>query len=327
MPGAYVTGYYGKLPFSREFLRWNGAGAEMRELDPWLQEGMVFAKTRLGHALKKAVEEAEPWNFLFAPIRGSRMTLGVILPSVDQVGREYPFLAFMLIDQETTGIRRALLPLACKEFLCRTSDLIRRLRSTQDWNAFKQAFESSNGTAPVEASQVQASYDGALNRVTVADFWAGIWGNAASRPMVEVLCSALAKKVGPWAGAQSSRSPVLRFPLVKDEKEETYDIPFWIDLTAGFRKDLEDPRVVFWTRGGLSVDPCMLAGYGSPPARMVQFLLTPEADCPDWSDPYSSIGHDGQVGNHDQREIACDPRASLRRTLDVVRSTPLTVDR
>ncbi|MGE3153428.1 MAG: type VI secretion system-associated protein TagF [Nitrospiraceae bacterium] len=323
MPGAYVTGYYGKLPFSREFLRWNGAGVEMRELDPWLQEGMVSAKSRLGHELKKAVEKAEPWNFLFAPVRSSRLTLGVILPSLDQVGREYPFLAFLLIDQETMRLRRALLPLAFKGFLGRTRDLVRRLQLTQDWNAFKQAFESSNWTAPMEASQVQACYDAALNSVTVAEWCTEIWGDTTSRPMVEVLCSALVKKVAPHAGAHTPRSPVLRFPLVKGEKDETNDMPFWMDLTASVRTEWGDPRVMFWTRGSAAVDPCMVAGYGTPSPKMVQFILTPQSACPDWVDPFSSADTDRQAGSQDLQEIACDPRASLKRTLDVIRNISL----
>jgi type VI secretion system protein ImpM len=323
MSGAYVTGYYGKLPFSREFLRWNGAGVEMRELDPWLQEGMVFAKSRLGHELKKAVEKAEPWNFLFAPVRSSRLTLGIILPSLDQVGREYPFLAFMLIDQQTMPFRLALLPLAFKGFLCRTRDLVRRLQLTQDWNAFKQAFESSNWTAPMEASQVQACYDAALNSVTVAEWCTGIWGDATIWSAVESMCSSLVKKVGLRAGEQSPQSPVVRFPLVKGEKDETYDVPFWMDLAAGVRTDLGDPRVMFWTRGSAAVDPCMLAGYGTPSPKMVQFILTPRSDRPDWVDPFSSADTDRRAGSQDLQEIACDPRTSLKIALERIRSSTL----
>jgi type VI secretion system ImpM family protein len=323
MPNEYLTGYYGKLPISREFLRWNGAGAEVRELDPWMQEGMLSSKAHLGDAWAEALERAEIWNFLFFPERGSRPLLGVLIPSVDQVGREFPFLAFMLIDREKMTIRPALMPLAFNEFLQRTSALVARLRSAKEWNAFKTEFESLNWASRIEPRQVQASYEEQLSAVRVADFWAGVWGNGVDRPAIDI-CSALFDGTRRLTAANAPRSLALKFPLVRNEKIELYDVPFWIDLAASLEKGLGEPKVVFWTRGETSVSPCMLAGYATPSPKIVRFLLTPMADCPDWSDPFAlwdRTGHDNQVGDHAPNEIACDPRASLRITLERIRSS------
>jgi type VI secretion system ImpM family protein len=324
MPDEYVIGYYGKLPISREFLRWNGAGVEMRELDQWLQEGMLFAKARLGDGWVEALEKAEIWNFLFVPLRGTRLLLGTILPSSDQIGRGYPFLAFTLIDQEKAPIRRALLPLAFKAFLRQTGKLVGHLRSTKDWGAFRDEFESLNRTSHSAPSEVQAFYDEHLGSVTAADFWAGLSGGAAGRPTVGSFSPVLFERVGQRAGPQAHQSSAFKFPLVKDVNDETYDMPFWMDLTSSVRTDLGDPRIVFWSRGDGSLGHCMLVGFGTPSPKMVQFLLTPQADSPDWSDPFSpfsSMAHDSRMAGHDPREIACDPRTSLKATLQEIRSS------
>jgi type VI secretion system ImpM family protein len=288
-----------------------------------LQQGIVLAKDRLGHAWLEALEKAATWNFLYAPPRGVRLMLGVIFPSVDQIGREFPFLAFLLIDPEKVPLRRALLPRAFKEFLRATNRLVGRLRATQDWDAFRTEFGSTRWTAPLETRLVQASYEEYLNGVTAAEFYHGIGRPGDVTPAPEVFCSSLGESMRRVSDLAGSPPLALKFHLVKGEDEETCDVPFWLDLAATFKQDWAEPRTLFWTRGGTLFDPCLLACYGTPSPKIVQFLITPETECPDWIDPLSSsarMDQDGRDANQRRSEMACDSRASLEGVLERLRN-------
>lgn len=85
-------GCYGKLPGIGDFFS--------RRLDPgfaaawdrWLQAGLLESRSMLGAQWSECYLSAPIWRFAMAPgVCGDRAVLGILMPSVDSVGRYFPF--------------------------------------------------------------------------------------------------------------------------------------------------------------------------------------------------------------------------------------------
>jgi type VI secretion system protein ImpM len=95
MPGAVdaeiIRGYAGKIPARGDFVH---AGLPREFTDPWHDwQSRVIAgsRTMMGDAWLEAFLEAPVWRFVLPPgICGPRAVIGLIMPSVDKVGRYFP---------------------------------------------------------------------------------------------------------------------------------------------------------------------------------------------------------------------------------------------
>ena len=93
MPGIEV-GFYGKLPSHGDFLRRRVSDAFVAAWDAWLQECTAASRTSLGERWLDVYLTSPAWRFASAagPL-GDATVIGVMVPSVDRVGR-YFHLAF-----------------------------------------------------------------------------------------------------------------------------------------------------------------------------------------------------------------------------------------
>ena len=91
MSGA--PGFYGKLPSHGDFVTRGLPESFVDPLDAWLREGMAASRQALGEAWLDAFLTSPVWNLaLAAGCCGPSAAVGVMLPSVDRVGRYFPFL-------------------------------------------------------------------------------------------------------------------------------------------------------------------------------------------------------------------------------------------
>jgi len=85
-------GFYGKLPCQGDFvsrrLPW-----EFTELwDAWMQRGLLAARGQLGERWLEHYLSTPVWRFRLAPgLAGAQGWVGLWFPSVDRVGRHFPF--------------------------------------------------------------------------------------------------------------------------------------------------------------------------------------------------------------------------------------------
>lgn len=89
-PAASATGWYGKLPSLGDFASRRLPPEFIEAWDQWLARGMADWQARepdwLAHYLS-----GPSWRFLIAPgVVGDSAWAGVLMPSVDQVGRYFP---------------------------------------------------------------------------------------------------------------------------------------------------------------------------------------------------------------------------------------------
>ena len=86
------AGWYGKLPILGDFTRRHLPPAFIDPWDDWLQAGIAGSRAALGGAWLDHYLTAHVWHFVLMPgVLGPQAWAGVWSPSVDRVGRYFPF--------------------------------------------------------------------------------------------------------------------------------------------------------------------------------------------------------------------------------------------
>ncbi len=84
-------GAFGKMPSVGDFFRLNSPAGFVSVWDDWIQRTMLLTQTALGGEWDSRYMSAPIWRFsLSAGLAGSDRIMGVLMPSVDRVGRRFP---------------------------------------------------------------------------------------------------------------------------------------------------------------------------------------------------------------------------------------------
>ena len=97
-----VPGLYGKLPVLGDFVSRRLPPSFVQSWDAWIQEALSTSRAQLDSEWLEVYLTSPVWRFILSPGNcGERASAGVLMPSVDKVGRYFPLtLAAMLDDQE-----------------------------------------------------------------------------------------------------------------------------------------------------------------------------------------------------------------------------------
>ncbi|MGH8217753.1 MAG: type VI secretion system-associated protein TagF [Steroidobacteraceae bacterium] len=91
MSSAPATGFYGKLPCKGDFIQRRVPQEFVDVWDSWLQAGLHATRTRLAERWLDAYLTGPIWRFVLAQgACGTSSCAGLMLPSVDRVGRYFP---------------------------------------------------------------------------------------------------------------------------------------------------------------------------------------------------------------------------------------------
>lgn len=91
MGPAAAPGFFGKLLERGDFLCRRLPGEFVRAWDTWLQSGLLDFRERCGEPWLEAFLVGPVWRFLIpSGIAGTATWAGVLMPSVDRVGRYFP---------------------------------------------------------------------------------------------------------------------------------------------------------------------------------------------------------------------------------------------
>lgn len=92
-------GAFGKMPSVGDFFRVNPPAGFVTPWDAWVQSAMLTAQARLGADWDRLYMSAPIWRFtLSAGLAGPRKVLGVLMSSVDRVGRRFPLTLVAGLD-------------------------------------------------------------------------------------------------------------------------------------------------------------------------------------------------------------------------------------
>jgi type VI secretion system protein ImpM len=93
-------GFYGKLPIIGDFVSRRLPEAFITPWDNWLQSAIAASRETLGESWLNNYLTSPIWRFLLSPgVCGNKAVAGIIMPSVDKVGRYYPLTVAVVFEQ------------------------------------------------------------------------------------------------------------------------------------------------------------------------------------------------------------------------------------
>lgn len=107
MAGGAAPGWgaFGKMPALGDFFRLGIAADFVAAWDPWLQAMLVAGRAGLNGGWEAAYMSAPLWRFALAPgVAGASAMTGVLMPSVDRVGRQFPLTLACPVAGDPLGL-------------------------------------------------------------------------------------------------------------------------------------------------------------------------------------------------------------------------------
>ena len=93
------TGFFGKLPAHGDFIHRNLPASFINFWDQWLQGFVAGSREQLGEQWLDIYLTSPIWRFFFSTgVVDDNQWAGIMLPSVDRVGRYFPFSIVAQID-------------------------------------------------------------------------------------------------------------------------------------------------------------------------------------------------------------------------------------
>lgn len=100
MTGRVLSGYYGKVPANGDFITYRLPRHFVEPWDQWLQEGIACCRAQLGEKWLDTYLSSPVWRFgLSQGVCGTQAWAGLMLPSVDRVGRYFPLTLAVPVAQ------------------------------------------------------------------------------------------------------------------------------------------------------------------------------------------------------------------------------------
>ncbi|MGA2400950.1 MAG: type VI secretion system-associated protein TagF [Syntrophobacteraceae bacterium] len=95
-------GFYGKLPIVGDFISRRLPASFVRPWDAWLQDALSASQDKLGAEWLEIYLTSPIWRFVMSrEVCGDRACAGILMPSVDNVGRYFPLTVAVMIEQQT----------------------------------------------------------------------------------------------------------------------------------------------------------------------------------------------------------------------------------
>lgn len=99
-------GAFGKIPSVGDFFRINAPPGFSSIWDEWLQRCLVSGAHAYGSRWDELYMSVPIWRFCLSPgVAGPGAILGVLMPSVDRVGRRFPLTLMQPLEDETRLIK------------------------------------------------------------------------------------------------------------------------------------------------------------------------------------------------------------------------------
>ena len=97
-----TLGFYGKLASRGDFVSRALPQSFIGPWDSWLAAGLLASQNSLGGDWLNAYLVSPLWRFVLAPgVCGPDAAAGVVMPSIDRVGRYFPLAVVALLDHDT----------------------------------------------------------------------------------------------------------------------------------------------------------------------------------------------------------------------------------
>jgi type VI secretion system ImpM family protein len=227
-------GLFGKLPSHGDFLRRRTSDAFVSVWDAWLQEGIASSRLAFGERWLDLYLTSPAWRFVCGPgACGPAPLVGVMVPSVDRVGRYFPLTLVAELPADVGPIAAA-------------------TETTSFFERAEQLMVDTLAEAHVDFERFDARV------IRLADEFEAI--RAARRVTLDPTAAAILNGNGQTYWQVPIGSPKHLSPIFEQ-------------LLSQRLATVYDPLVMWWTEGSANVEPSCLISKGLPhPASFGAFL-------------------------------------------------------
>lgn len=161
-----TTGFYGKLASRGDFVSRTLPSSFIQPWDAWLATGLLASQQQLGERWLEAYLTSPLWRFVVAPgVCGPDAVAGVLMPSIDRVGRYFPLtIAHVLSTEHSPG---AIVSGADDWFEHAETLLLNTLNAGAHFDDFDSGLQQL-GALPTALTPVSSRFAG-LQRFAVSD--------------------------------------------------------------------------------------------------------------------------------------------------------------
>ena len=100
-PGENIPGFYGKLPELGDFVNRRLPQNFIDPWDSWLQQAIATSRDQLGGNWLNNYLTSPIWRFAVSSgVVGESPWCGLLMPSVDRVGRYFPLTLACVLDED-----------------------------------------------------------------------------------------------------------------------------------------------------------------------------------------------------------------------------------
>ena len=163
-PNGSVTGWYGKIPSLGDFISRRLPAGFISSWDSWLQHCMASSRAQLGERWLDLYLTGPIWRFSLMPgVCGKETDIwtGVLMPSVDKVGRYFPLTIALRIESRP-GIMLSIFSAQCwydaLERIALATLNINALPDDLDRNLAENPFPSLESTGQRRDAQALAAW-------------------------------------------------------------------------------------------------------------------------------------------------------------------------
>ncbi|KQX27879.1 type VI secretion system-associated protein TagF [Variovorax sp. Root434] len=169
-----LPGWFGKLPGMGDFAHRRLPEPFRAVWDQWLQRGMARLRDRHADWTERYLE-APIWCFaLGRQVAGERAWIGVLMPSVDGVGRYFPFALAMELDEAVPEqLQGAALAAALQWWAHATQAALEGLDGDLDALRFDAVLQRLFAAAAAAASVRENTVESLMLPVAGASLWLG----------------------------------------------------------------------------------------------------------------------------------------------------------
>jgi type VI secretion system ImpM family protein len=280
----------GKIAGHPEFL--TAPDALAMSLDRWLDVGWQDAHRRYGEAWDAAFAEGATYGFIWG--HGSKVaevTCGVVVPSVDSIGRRYPFVVGSRMPAAKLGHGWSVLPLAAGGFLDDAHAVMAETQSSAlSTTELAQRLSQLAGPSPDDVEGAEEAHTAWCAETSVETAWSAMFSDqpleAASRALRLVV-----ESLQPWIGHEwPSTELVLRLPMGDGGPAAAV---VWFDVIRTVLRWRRTIPTAFWAAEGSS----LLMGLGPPTPRTLAELWWPDPDADHVVDVVAAAEHEADAGD------------------------------
>lgn len=264
-------GLFGKLPTASDFVRLEAAAEPFGNFDAWLVTAVEWAHQRGGEPWRQSFASGRSYAFVYrapAPRRLSPLLVGVLGPSADRAGRQFPLSVAAALPVAGESLEcPELLPIVFEPLWQTASDVV------AEGAAGSPAVQSRLGARDLELCSLPeagASYQEWIGDLPPRELWELLYGEDYEE-QPQLALRLLIETLRPYRQMERPKTPLtLWLPL---GQVAGASVCVWLDLVrrlAGWRATLPS---FFWSHDG--VDGKLLLHLGDPPPSTVAELWLP----------------------------------------------------